>query len=154
AAAVFASRHRACANDGTADGHPRQRKRRRCRRRGRACVRSQRRCDACRSARSVPRERGARGTSGRRMMLAWKSWRESRARFLLSAAALAWFCSAFVLLRPMIQYAPRRTFTQFVVDAIYAGSVRNIFVLFIIAIGMGGLAQEATRGSAPMTLAL
>lgn len=88
------------------------------------------------------------------MMLVYKAWRETRARFLLAAAALAWFCGAFVVLRPAIQYAARRPFEAFVIDAIYAGSVRNIFVLLVVAFGLGGLAQESTRGSAAFTLAL
>jgi ABC-2 type transport system permease protein len=87
-------------------------------------------------------------------MLAYKAWRESRTRFLLSAGALGWFCLMFVVMRPFIQYAAGRTFAQFVDDAIYVGSVRNIFVLFIVAFGMGGLAQEAAVGSALFTLAL
>lgn len=87
-------------------------------------------------------------------MLALKAWRETRARFLLSGGALAWFCGAFVVLRPAIQYGARRPFEQFVVDAIYTGAVRNIFVLFVIALGLGGLTQEMSRGSSCFTLAL
>ncbi len=87
-------------------------------------------------------------------MLVYKAWRETRSRFLLSAAALTWFCGAFVVLRPAIQYAAHRPFEAFVIDAIYAGSVRNIFVLFVIALGLGGLAEEFARGSAAFTLAL
>jgi ABC-type transport system involved in multi-copper enzyme maturation permease subunit len=87
-------------------------------------------------------------------MLGFKAWRETRARFLLSVVALVWFCGAFVVLRPAIQYAARRPFQEFVIDAIYTGAVRNIFVLFIIALGLGGLAQEVSRGSVAFTLAL
>lgn len=87
-------------------------------------------------------------------MLAFKAWRESRARFLLAVGALGWFASMFVLLRPLIPYAHWRLFADFVVDAIYAGSVRNIFVLLIVPFGLGGLTQEVMRGSAPFTLAL
>ena len=87
-------------------------------------------------------------------MLAYKAWRESRARFVLSAAALGWFCSVLVLFRPMAQAAARRPFSEFVIDSIYAGSVRNLFVLLVIALGLGGLTEELVRGSAPFTLAL
>ncbi len=87
-------------------------------------------------------------------MLAWKTWRETRTRFALSAAALAWFCGIFVLMRPEIQYAARRPFARAIVDAIYAGGVRDIYVLFVVALGLGGLTEEAARGSAPFTLAL
>jgi ABC-type transport system involved in multi-copper enzyme maturation permease subunit len=88
------------------------------------------------------------------MMLAWKAWRETRARFLLSAAFLGWFCSVIVVIRPMNHYAAQRPFAQAIVDAIYAGSIRNIFLVFVLALGLGGLAEEAARGSAPFTLAL
>jgi ABC-2 type transport system permease protein len=88
------------------------------------------------------------------MMLAYKAWRETRARFLLSAAALAWFCSALVVFRPAIQYARGRPFADFVVDGIYAGAIRNLFVIVVVACGMGGLVQEAAQGTAAFTLAL
>jgi ABC-type transport system involved in multi-copper enzyme maturation permease subunit len=88
------------------------------------------------------------------MMLAYKAWRESRARFVLTAAALGWFSSVFVLFRPMAQAAARRPFADFVIDSIYAGSVRNIFVVLVLALGLGGLTEELARGSAPFTLAL
>jgi len=87
-------------------------------------------------------------------MLAYKAWRESRGRFLLSAAAIAWFAGLFVVMRPWIQYAARRPFDIVVIDTIYAGGVRNIFILLIIAFGMGGLAQERSRGVVSFTLAL
>src|SRR5437868_14371957 len=87
-------------------------------------------------------------------MLAYKAWRESRGRFLLSAAALSWFCSVFVLFRPMAPAAARRPFADFVIDSIYAGSVRNIYVVLVLALGLGGLTEELAKGSAAFTLAL
>jgi ABC-2 type transport system permease protein len=87
-------------------------------------------------------------------MLVYKAWRETRARFLISAATLGWFCAAFVVLRPRIQYMARRPFADAIIDSIYTGGVRNIFVLLVVAFGMGGLAQEQARGSAAFTLAL
>jgi ABC-2 type transport system permease protein len=87
-------------------------------------------------------------------MLAYKAWRETRARFLLSAAALGWFCSVFVLFRPLAPAAARRSFADFVIDAIYAGSVRNIYVVLVLVFGLGGLTHELATGSAAFTLAL
>jgi ABC-type transport system involved in multi-copper enzyme maturation permease subunit len=87
-------------------------------------------------------------------MLAYKAWRETRGRFLLSAAALGWFCSVFVLFRPVAAAAARRPFADFVIDAIYAGSVRNIYVVLVLALGLGGLTEELAKGSAVFTLAL
>lgn len=87
-------------------------------------------------------------------MLAHKAWRESRARFLITAVALGWFSSVFVLFRPMAQAWARRPFADFVIDSIYAGSVRNVFVVLVLALGLGGLTEELATGSAPFTLAL
>lgn len=87
-------------------------------------------------------------------MLAYKAWRESRARFVLSAGALAWFCTVFVLFRPMAQAAVHRSFADFVIASIYAGSIRNIYVVLVLALGLGGLTEELAKGSAGFTLAL
>lgn len=87
-------------------------------------------------------------------MLAYKAWRETRARFLISASTLGCFSAAFVVLRPWIQYAARRPFADAIVDSIYTGAVRNIFVILVVAFGIGGLALERARGSAAFTLAL
>jgi ABC-2 type transport system permease protein len=87
-------------------------------------------------------------------MLAFKAWRESRARFLLSAATLGWFCALFILARPLMQEAASTPFTLFVAEAIYTGAVRNLFVIFVIVLGLGGLLEEASGGSASFTLSL
>ena len=87
-------------------------------------------------------------------MLLYKAWRETRARFLISAATLGCFCAAFVVLRPWIQHSARRPFADAIIDSIYTDGVRNIFVMLVVTFGMGGLAQEQARGSAPFTLAL
>ena len=58
-------------------------------------------------------------------MLVYKAWRETRARFLISAATLGWFCAAFVVLRPWIQYTARRPFADAIVESIYTGGVRG-----------------------------
>ena len=87
-------------------------------------------------------------------MLASKAWRESRTRFILSAAALAWFCSMFIVSRTLVPAAASRPFAAFVDDTIYAGSLRNLFVIFVVVLGLGGLLQESSRGTAVFTLSL
>ena len=87
-------------------------------------------------------------------MLAYKAWRESRTRFLLSAGALTWFSSLFIVSRPMVRAAASRPFIQFIDEAIYAGSLRNLFVIFVIVFGLGGLLQESSRGTVSFTLSL
>lgn len=87
-------------------------------------------------------------------MLIYKAWRESRTRFLLSVATLGWFCAVFIIVRPMMREASVKPFAQFVEDAIYTGAVRNLFIVFVMVFGLGGLLPEASNGSAAFTLAL
>ena len=88
------------------------------------------------------------------MMLAYKAWRESQVRFLVSAAALVWFCGMFVIFRLGARQSPARPFAEFVADGIFGGGIRNLYVVFIVVLGLGGLLQERARGTAPLTLAL
>lgn len=87
-------------------------------------------------------------------MLAYKAWRESQARFIISAAALAWFCSLFVLVRSGVREAVEKPYADFVVNNIYTGGLRNLFVVLVLVLGLGGLLQEAARGTAAFTLSL
>jgi ABC-type transport system involved in multi-copper enzyme maturation permease subunit len=87
-------------------------------------------------------------------MLVYKAWRESRARFLLSTATLGWFCALFIIVRPMMHEAATKPFVPFVEDSIYTGSIRNFFCVFVLVLGLGGLLQETSRGSAAFTLSL
>lgn len=87
-------------------------------------------------------------------MLAYKAWRESQVRVLVSAAALAWFCALFVIARPGLRQALDRPYAEFVEDQIYGGGIRNLFVIFILVLGLGGLLQERARGTAAFTLSL
>jgi ABC-2 type transport system permease protein len=88
------------------------------------------------------------------MMLAYKAWCESRVRFLVSAAALAWFSALFVIFRPGVRDASEMAYAEFIADKIYEGGIRQIFTVFVVVLGMGGLLQERARGSAGFTLAL
>jgi ABC-2 type transport system permease protein len=88
------------------------------------------------------------------MMLAYKAWCESRVRFLVSAAALAWFSALFVIFRPGVRDASEMAYAEFIADKIYDGGIRQIFTVFVVVLGMGGLLQERARGSAGFTLAL
>ena len=72
-------------------------------------------------------------------MLAYKAWRESEVRMLVTAGALLWFCALFVLFRSGV-------------GQIYEGALRYLFLVFVIVLGLGGLLQERARGSAAMTM--
>ena len=87
-------------------------------------------------------------------MLAYKAWRESRTRCLLSAATLGWFCSVLIVFRPMMPSAAQIAYAKFVETSIYEGSIRNFFVIYAVVLGLGGLTQEVARGCAPFTLSL
>jgi ABC-type transport system involved in multi-copper enzyme maturation permease subunit len=88
------------------------------------------------------------------MRLAYKAWRESQVRFFVSAAALVWFCSLFVAFRSGVRQALAEPFAEFVSDDIYGGGIRNLYVVFIVVLGLGGLLQERARGTAAFTLSL
>jgi len=87
-------------------------------------------------------------------MLAYKAWCESRVRFLVSAAALAWFCGLFVIFRPGVRDASELSYVEFIAGKIYGGGIRQLFVIFVLVLGLGGLLQERARGSAGFTLSL
>jgi len=87
-------------------------------------------------------------------MLGYKAWRESQVRFLLSAAALVWFCSLFVLVRHSVRTAADRPYADFVAGSIYGGGIRTLYMIFVVVLGLGGLTPERAHGSVGFTLAL
>jgi len=95
-------------------------------------------------------------------MLLFKAWRESRARFFLSAGTIGVFCAGVVLFNVQIQNHPAEplrgfqagTYTEQIYDFIYGGTAKGLFALLMLFIGLGGLLREQRRGTAPFTLAL
>jgi ABC-type transport system involved in multi-copper enzyme maturation permease subunit len=75
------------------------------------------------------------------MMLYFKAWAESRARFALAVLVLA---ASSVL---VIMYGGARL-------TLFGGVVRTIFLLFAAILGLGGLLRERELGTAGFTLAL
>ena len=89
------------------------------------------------------------------MMLIYKAWRESRARFGVSVVALLWISVVFVVLQPGRDDAHvPHTYLPFIRHAVYEGFLREMFVVFAMVLGFGGLAQERARGTVGFTLAL
>jgi len=94
-------------------------------------------------------------------MLLFKAWRESRARFFLSAATIGALCTGVVLLNARMQSNPGQilpgfratTYSEHVYDFIYSGTAKGLFVMLMLFIGLGGLLRERRRGTAPFTLA-
>jgi ABC-2 type transport system permease protein len=87
-------------------------------------------------------------------MLAYKAWHETRTRFLLSTAALAWFCALFIVADAFMANAASQTFSDFDDRAIFTGPLRSLYVIFVAVFGLGGLRDEASRGSVHFTLSL
>ena len=94
--------------------------------------------------------------------LLFKAWRESRTRFLLSAATIALLCAAVVLFNEEMQRNPGPvpyglrvdTYNEHVYRLIYAGTAKGMFAMLVLFIGLGGLARERHRSTAAFTLAL
>jgi ABC-type transport system involved in multi-copper enzyme maturation permease subunit len=94
------------------------------------------------------------------VMLAYKAWRESRSRFLLSIACVAGLCAIFIVFhglartRPGPGPAPDDTFIGHTYLRIYAGFVRGLFLYFALLLGLGGLQRERAHHTHAFTLAL
>ncbi len=92
--------------------------------------------------------------------LGWKAWRESRARFALSAAALAGLCLALVVFQAYLRRLigatepPATTYVGYLHMRLYASVGCAVFWLIAIVLGLGGLARERTHGTLGFTLAL
>jgi ABC-2 type transport system permease protein len=89
-------------------------------------------------------------------MLAYKAWRESQARFLLSACTIAALCVAFVAFRHEgAELADRSSsYVEYIWRIVYKGYLREMFVLLALLLGLGGLKRECDYGTAGFTLAL
>ncbi len=87
-------------------------------------------------------------------MLWYKAWRESRARFLLSAAALAAICACFMWFRADtsggISDQPL-TYPVYIWRIIYKGYLRELFMILAILLGLGGLMRERDSRTASFT---
>jgi ABC-type transport system involved in multi-copper enzyme maturation permease subunit len=94
--------------------------------------------------------------------LLFKAWRESRARFLLSAGTIAALCTTVVLFNVPMRNNPGSvphgfkalTYNEHVYHFIYSGTAKGLFSFLVLFIGLGGLLRERSRGTAPFTLAL
>jgi ABC-type transport system involved in multi-copper enzyme maturation permease subunit len=92
------------------------------------------------------------------MMLFYKAWRESQARFLWGALALAVFCFfAWYRIDLQISFPVRPAVDSYVayIDTEIFGSLgKGLFVLLVIFLGLGGLLRERAHHTAVFTLTL
>ena len=89
-------------------------------------------------------------------MLWYKTWRETRTRLMIGAAALAWVSVAIVLTQKgnRAHAEPPLTYPAYIWKAVYKGYVRDFFTIIVIVLGGGSLLQERAHGTAGFTLAL
>ncbi len=90
-------------------------------------------------------------------MLWYKAWRESRARFLLSAAALVVICASFVFVHRVASggvSGETLGYPVYVWRITYKGYLRELFMILTVLLGLGGLARERDHRTVGFTLAL
>ena len=93
-------------------------------------------------------------------MLLYKAWRESQARFLISALVLVGICAAVIVFEQSFRAqmhadsAPLNTYIGYIYRRIYGGFARGTFLMLALVLGLGGLQRERAHGSASFTLAL
>jgi ABC-type transport system involved in multi-copper enzyme maturation permease subunit len=91
------------------------------------------------------------------MMLWYKAWCESRTRFLFSALTVSCACCFVVFYETEGRLAFADTglsYADYIGRIIYSGGVRDIFVLFSVVLGLGGLLRECAQQTACFALAL
>jgi ABC-2 type transport system permease protein len=90
-------------------------------------------------------------------MLWYKTWRESRARFLLSAVALAIICASFVFFHrdasTGISDEPI-SYPVYIWRITYKGYLRELFMILVMLLGLGGLRRERDNRTVGFTLGL
>jgi ABC-type transport system involved in multi-copper enzyme maturation permease subunit len=94
------------------------------------------------------------------MMLFYKAWRESQARFLWAAVALALWC--LTVLFPALTSPPAQvprmlqgqSYSQYINLWFYDGIGKLLFILLVIFLGLGGLLRERAHHTAIFSLAL
>lgn len=90
-------------------------------------------------------------------MLLYKAWFESRRRFLLSVAAMAGLSAVFVLFNHVARPAFSDhdiSYAEYIWKAVFKGQLREVYVILVLLLGMGGLDREREYGTAGFTLAI
>ena len=91
------------------------------------------------------------------MMLLYKAWVESRTRFLLSFLALAGLSVVFIFFNHDVRTVVTDhdvSYAEYIWRGIFKGQLRDIYVVLVLLLGMGGLDRERAYGTTGYTLAL
>jgi ABC-2 type transport system permease protein len=94
------------------------------------------------------------------MMLCFKAWCESRARFVVAVALVISASLAFTLAeatfrsRMIAVGGPALDYVQYIDARVFTGVTRALFLVLAAILGLGGLARERARGTFAFTLAL
>lgn len=90
-----------------------------------------------------------------------KAWRESKGRFLLSAALLAAICVLGVFCHASLMkvFVPKGAFVGtpyvgYIYQLVYGGPARGLFTILAMVLALGGLQRERLHHTAGFTLAL
>jgi hypothetical protein len=93
-------------------------------------------------------------------MLWYKAWRESRMRFLLSAAIIAAMCLVYTLFHTQLypgvahDHPNVRSYIQYIHWTIFGGVTRGLLQLSCLLLGLGGLQRDRKQNTLGFTLAL
>lgn len=89
-------------------------------------------------------------------MLWCKMWRESWIRCAVSVVALLWMCGMVVLLQRQVRAHADEplSYARYIWTAVYKANVLDLFILLVIVVGLGGVSQEHSQGTAGFTLSL
>ena len=93
-------------------------------------------------------------------MLWYKAWRESRMRFLLSAAVIVAMCLVYTLFQARLypgvthDHPSVRSYIQYIHWTIYGGVTRGLLQLSCLLLGLGGLQRDRKQNTLGFTLAL
>jgi ABC-2 type transport system permease protein len=93
-------------------------------------------------------------------MLWYKAWRETRMRFLLSAAIIAAMCLVYTLFHTRLypgvthDHPNVRSYIQYIHWTIFGGVTRGLLQLSCLLLGLGGLQRDRKQNTLGFTLAL
>jgi ABC-2 type transport system permease protein len=87
-------------------------------------------------------------------MLWFKAWRETRVRVLLTALVLIAACSYAVFSQDHGPSGAIVDYKEHVWKVVYGGQAKGLYAILLLFLGIGGLLQERSRGTAMFTLIL